>query len=61
MSTPEHLGPQDPNEKLKFTGVMITRATVKDSEPPKGSYYVGQGAYTLEVLDMFSISMNYMG
>eukprot|EP00975_Prorocentrum_lima_P013000 2760104-Prorocentrum_lima.AAC.1 len=26
MSTPEHLGPQDHEEKLKFIGVMMTRA-----------------------------------
>eukprot|EP00975_Prorocentrum_lima_P007840 1680773-Prorocentrum_lima.AAC.1 len=61
MSTPEHLGPQDPDEKLKFMGVMITRAKAKDPEHPEGSYYVGQGAYTLKVLDRFSSSMNYRG
>eukprot|EP00975_Prorocentrum_lima_P046858 9794623-Prorocentrum_lima.AAC.1 len=61
MSTPEHLGRQHPNEKMKFIGVMITRAKAKDSEYPEGSYYVGQGAYALEVLDIFSSSMNYKG
>eukprot|EP00975_Prorocentrum_lima_P008032 1717507-Prorocentrum_lima.AAC.1 len=58
MSTPEHLGPQDPDEKLKVIGVMITRAKAKDSEHSEGSYYVGQGSYTLEVLDIFSSSMS---
>eukprot|EP00975_Prorocentrum_lima_P032225 6767533-Prorocentrum_lima.AAC.1 len=38
---------------------MITRAKSKDPEYPDGSYYVGQGAYTQEVLEMFSSSMNY--
>eukprot|EP00975_Prorocentrum_lima_P038971 8186886-Prorocentrum_lima.AAC.1 len=42
-------------------GVMITRAKAKDAEYPEGSYDVGQGAYTLEVLDIFSSSMNYKG
>eukprot|EP00975_Prorocentrum_lima_P050074 10485495-Prorocentrum_lima.AAC.1 len=32
---------------------MITCAKAKDPEYPEGSYYVGQGAYTLEVLDRF--------
>eukprot|EP00975_Prorocentrum_lima_P066562 12909900-Prorocentrum_lima.AAC.1 len=58
MSTPEHLGPQDPYEKLKFIGVVITRAKAKDPEYPEGPYLVGQGAYTLEVLEIFSSSMN---
>eukprot|EP00975_Prorocentrum_lima_P063452 12891643-Prorocentrum_lima.AAC.1 len=44
MSTPEHLGPQDPKEKLKFIVLMITRAKAKDSEYPEGSYSVGQGS-----------------
>eukprot|EP00975_Prorocentrum_lima_P071602 12938648-Prorocentrum_lima.AAC.1 len=61
MSTPEHLGPQDPDEKLMFIGVMITRAKANDPEYPEGSYHVGQGAYTLEVLERFSSSMNYRG
>eukprot|EP00975_Prorocentrum_lima_P009687 2064415-Prorocentrum_lima.AAC.1 len=61
MSTPEHTGPQDPDEKFKFIGVMITRAKAKESEHPEGSYYAGQGAYTLDVLDWFKSSMNYRG
>eukprot|EP00975_Prorocentrum_lima_P008792 1875813-Prorocentrum_lima.AAC.1 len=40
---------------------MITRAKAKDPEYPEGSYYVGQGAYTLEALDIFSSSMNCKG
>eukprot|EP00975_Prorocentrum_lima_P001526 330176-Prorocentrum_lima.AAC.1 len=40
MSTPKHLGPQDPDEKLKFIGVMITRATAHDAEYPEGSMWV---------------------
>eukprot|EP00975_Prorocentrum_lima_P056798 11915172-Prorocentrum_lima.AAC.1 len=40
---------------------MITRAKSKDPEHPEGSYYVGQGAYTPEVLDRFSSSMDYKG
>eukprot|EP00975_Prorocentrum_lima_P006038 1303252-Prorocentrum_lima.AAC.1 len=61
MSTPEHLGPQDPDEKLKFIGVLIAIAKSKDPEYPEGSYYVGQGAYTLDVWDIFSSSLNYKG
>eukprot|EP00975_Prorocentrum_lima_P032418 6806769-Prorocentrum_lima.AAC.1 len=61
MSSPEHLGPQDPDEQLKFIGVMITRGKAKDSAYPEVSYDVGQGAYTLEVWERFSSSVNYMG
>eukprot|EP00975_Prorocentrum_lima_P002461 541040-Prorocentrum_lima.AAC.1 len=32
MPTPEHLGPQDPDEKLKFMGVMVTRAKANNPE-----------------------------
>eukprot|EP00975_Prorocentrum_lima_P068852 12922919-Prorocentrum_lima.AAC.1 len=35
LSTPEHLGPQDPDEKSKVIDVMITRAKAKDSEYPE--------------------------
>eukprot|EP00975_Prorocentrum_lima_P004322 937650-Prorocentrum_lima.AAC.1 len=35
MSTPEHLGPQDPDEKLKFIGAMITRAKSTDPDYPE--------------------------
>eukprot|EP00975_Prorocentrum_lima_P032015 6721890-Prorocentrum_lima.AAC.1 len=46
MSTPEHLGPQDQGEKLKFIGVMIARVDpgaiqfiigLHGVEPPRGS------------------------
>eukprot|EP00975_Prorocentrum_lima_P053363 11190672-Prorocentrum_lima.AAC.1 len=40
---------------------MITRAEKEDPEFPEGSYYVGQGAYTLEVVERFNSSMNYNG
>eukprot|EP00975_Prorocentrum_lima_P002407 527639-Prorocentrum_lima.AAC.1 len=40
---------------------MITRAKAKASVYPEGSYYVGQGAYTLEVLEIVSSSLNYTG
>eukprot|EP00975_Prorocentrum_lima_P014545 3084398-Prorocentrum_lima.AAC.1 len=42
-------------------GVMITRAKNKDQEFQEGYYYVGQGAYTLEVCERFGSSMNYEG
>eukprot|EP00975_Prorocentrum_lima_P015609 3307840-Prorocentrum_lima.AAC.1 len=32
-STPEHLGPPDPYDMLKFIGVMISRGTAKGPEP----------------------------
>eukprot|EP00975_Prorocentrum_lima_P005015 1091351-Prorocentrum_lima.AAC.1 len=40
---------------------MITGVKRGDAECPEGSYCVGQGAYTLEVLEGFSSSMNYKG
>eukprot|EP00975_Prorocentrum_lima_P047327 9896179-Prorocentrum_lima.AAC.1 len=40
---------------------MISRAKAKYPEYPEGSYYVGQGAYTLEVLDISTSSRNHMG
>eukprot|EP00975_Prorocentrum_lima_P015655 3318951-Prorocentrum_lima.AAC.1 len=52
MSTPDYMGPQDPEENIKFIGVMVTRAKKGYQYFPEGSYYVRQGAYTLEVLQL---------
>eukprot|EP00975_Prorocentrum_lima_P037907 7975711-Prorocentrum_lima.AAC.1 len=51
MSNPEHLGPVDRHEKLKFIGVMISRQPSKTNEMDEGTYFVGQGHYILEVLE----------
>ena len=59
MATPEHLGPSDKHDKLKFIGVMITRHPKTTEEFQEGTYFLGQGAYVLEVLERFSSSMGY--
>eukprot|EP00975_Prorocentrum_lima_P004890 1065648-Prorocentrum_lima.AAC.1 len=58
MSKPEHLGPLDRHEKLKFLGVMISRLPTRTKDMEEGTYFVGQGHYVLEVLERFSSSMH---
>eukprot|EP00975_Prorocentrum_lima_P065486 12903745-Prorocentrum_lima.AAC.1 len=59
MSKPRPLGPLGRHEKLKFIGVMISRQSTKTNELEEGTYFVGQGHYVLEVLELFSSSMHY--
>eukprot|EP00975_Prorocentrum_lima_P028307 5950349-Prorocentrum_lima.AAC.1 len=59
MSKPEHLGPVDRYEMLKFIGVMISRQPSQVGGHEEGTCFVGQGHYVLEVLERFSSSMHY--
>eukprot|EP00975_Prorocentrum_lima_P006363 1372179-Prorocentrum_lima.AAC.1 len=40
MSNPEHLGPLDRQEKLKFIGVMISRQPTTTNDKGEGTYFV---------------------
>eukprot|EP00975_Prorocentrum_lima_P017315 3661235-Prorocentrum_lima.AAC.1 len=42
MSKPEHLGPVDRHEKLKFIGVMISRQPSWVDGHEEGTFFVGQ-------------------
>eukprot|EP00975_Prorocentrum_lima_P019801 4166302-Prorocentrum_lima.AAC.1 len=59
MSKPRHLGPVDRYEKLKVAGVLISRQPTTIQDMDEGTYFVGQGHYTLEVLERFLSSMHY--
>eukprot|EP00971_Amphidinium_carterae_P095523 1890129-Amphidinium_carterae.1 len=58
-SEPEHVGPEDQKGKLKFLGIMITRAEVTRGDIPKGSWLLSQEEYILEVLSRYSRSLHY--
>eukprot|EP00975_Prorocentrum_lima_P063894 12894275-Prorocentrum_lima.AAC.1 len=51
MTKPEHLGPADKHEELKFIGVMISRQPSTNNDTDAGTFFVGQGHYVLEVLE----------
>eukprot|EP00975_Prorocentrum_lima_P059099 12394058-Prorocentrum_lima.AAC.1 len=51
MSKPRHLGPADRCEKLQVAGVMISRQPTTIQDMDEGTYFFGQGHYTLEVLE----------
>eukprot|EP00975_Prorocentrum_lima_P027014 5681886-Prorocentrum_lima.AAC.1 len=59
MSKPEHLGPVDRYEQLKFIGVMISRQPSTLGGHEEGTFFVGQSHHVLEVLERFSSSMHY--
>eukprot|EP00975_Prorocentrum_lima_P053132 11142494-Prorocentrum_lima.AAC.1 len=39
MSSPEHLGPLDRHDKLKFIGVMISRQPQTTNDKEEGTYF----------------------
>eukprot|EP00975_Prorocentrum_lima_P048162 10073948-Prorocentrum_lima.AAC.1 len=58
MSKPEHLGPVDRYEKLKVVGGLMSRPPTNTKEMDEGAYSIGQGCYTLEVIERFNSSMH---
>eukprot|EP00975_Prorocentrum_lima_P032977 6923498-Prorocentrum_lima.AAC.1 len=60
MSTREHVGPHDPDEKAELLWGHLRQDQEKlTKHSKKGHTLWGQGSYTLEVLERCSATMNY--